>query len=71
MRALKLFIKWTDEVGATRAAELLGCDRSFISHVRAGRKKPGLQRAAALERATAKWQHGPIRAVDWTTKKAA
>lgn len=71
MRALALFIRWTDEVGAAKAAEVLGCDRSFISHVRSGRKKPSLEKAAALERATKKWQGGPIRAVDWTSTKAA
>jgi DNA-binding transcriptional regulator YdaS (Cro superfamily) len=71
MRALALFILWTDEVGREKAAELLGCDPSFISHVRSGRKKPSLEKAAALERATAKWKRGPIRAVDWTSTKAA
>lgn len=66
MRALSLFIRWTDEVGVAKAAEALDCDPSFISHMRSGKKRPSLEKAAALERATRKWAHGPIRAIDWT-----
>lgn len=55
------FRRWTDDLGAAKAAEVLRCSPSFVSHMRAGRKKPSLDLAVRIERAS----QGRVRAVDW------
>ena len=66
------FRQWTDEVGTAAAArEFARVDGvkvapSYLSHIRAGRRSPGLKLAAAIERASAGWAHGPIYCREWT-----
>lgn len=70
MRAMALFIRWSDEIGVVAAARMLGCHKSYVSHFRSGRRRPGLELASKIERATADWKSGPIRATDWVAKAA-
>jgi len=46
-------------------AKTLQCDRSYVGHLRAGRRKPSRRIANLIERHSATWAHGPIRAAEW------
>lgn len=60
------FAAWVAEVGKRDAADLLGVDPTYISHLlRDPRRRPGLDVAFSIERATAEWSSGPILASEW------
>ena len=48
-----------------QVAKGLGCTRAHLYHLMSGYRTPGLRLALAIERLTADWQHGPIRAAEW------
>lgn len=58
-----LFENWLDGCSMTRVrvAELLGVDPSYVTHLAAGRVKPGLGLAARIEALS----NGTVRAVSW------
>lgn len=62
---LRAFLLETD-LDTSQAAKLLGCTRAYVSLLQTKRRRPSLDVAASIERMTAKWSSGPIRAVDWT-----
>lgn len=53
------------EQSLRRLALAWGCDASHLSHLKAGRKRPSLRLACTIEKATADWPEGPIRASEW------
>lgn len=67
------FARWVESQGPDwktadeRARELLNCSASMVRSVRAGRRKPGLDLALAIERAT----RGRIKVAEWASAKAA
>lgn len=64
-QALARFARWSRLYTATELAALLGVDRTYIAHLRAGRCRPSLEIAARIERASRGWQAGPIMAASW------
>lgn len=61
------FRRWTDAIGVTKVADLIGCDASFVSHLRAGRKRPSLDLAIRIEEKS----DGRVRCVDWAPAQPA
>jgi len=61
------FRAWMEDQGLTHkaAAMRLGCDASYPTHILSGNRRPGLTVAMAIERATATWSGGVIRAEEW------
>ncbi len=47
------------------AARSLGCSRPLLSMIVNGHRKPGRRVANMIERLTAPWIDGPIRAAEW------
>lgn len=62
------FAAWVAVAGRPKAhvAQDIGISPSMLSHILAGRKRPGLDTAAAIERLTARAPGGPIRATGWS-----
>jgi len=48
-----------------RAAELLGCDQTYVSQIELGKRTPDRPRSNAIQRETADWPEGPIRSTEW------
>ena len=67
MSARERFSTWVNEVCGSQqlAADLLGNTQSAISKVMLGQRRPGLDLAVAIEKATIDWIDGPILAADW------
>lgn len=61
LRAFRRSLEWTAE----RLAKQVGCERSYVSLLEAGRRTPSLKVAASIERLTRHWGRGPIMASDW------
>ncbi len=64
-RAVQRFRTWTDALGVTVAASMLGVDAGYVSHLRAGRRTPSLVVAARIERATHGMKGGAITCASW------
>jgi len=63
------FSKWMDSLGygsKMRIAKDLGCSPSMVGHIANKRRVPSLRIANSIERMSAMWEHGPIRAMEWT-----
>jgi hypothetical protein len=52
---------WSDP----QAARLLGTSTSMFRKVRVGTRSPGRKLSLAIERLSATWDEGPIRASEW------
>lgn len=65
MATVERFRSWSDTIGVAAAAQLLGVTPSMVSHLRAGRFRPGLALAARIQRVTKRSRLGVIRAADW------
>jgi hypothetical protein len=65
------FDRWVQSTGKrpNEIGTLLGCDSTHISCLRLGRKRAGLGLALSIERASADWSEGPIRADEWVGSK--
>lgn len=50
-------------------AERLGCTRGMAHQLCSGTKRPGLELAVRIERATDGWAKGPIRPWQWVAAK--
>lgn len=63
--------QWVTEQGGTGpAAAIVGCHRTHLSHLLADPdRRPGIDVAFAIERATAKWSGGQIRAAEWAVAR--
>lgn len=48
-----------------KLAEKTGTDPAFLYRILRGDRRPGLAFAVAIERITADWPDGPIRASEW------
>lgn len=65
------FKRWYESMpDRVTAARLLGCDRSYLPQLASGPKTPGRALANAIERETASWDEGVIRAEDWDEVEA-
>jgi DNA-binding transcriptional regulator YdaS (Cro superfamily) len=61
--------KWVKDVGGkAAAAKLIGCHPSYLVHLLAegSERRPGLDVAFGLERATREWAGGVIEAEEWS-----
>lgn len=69
-RARRLFEKFVAAAGSdAKAAEILGCSRSYVHHIRGARRTPGITVAAAISRESLRlcgfaipaemWSEGP------------
>lgn len=66
--------KWVEDVGGkAAAAKLIDCHPSYLVHLLAdgSERRPGLDVAFAIERATKAWPGGVIAAVDWAATGTA
>ncbi len=63
--------RWIEEKRSkTVAAELIGCHASNLVHlIRKPDRRPGLELAFAIEKATASWPEGPIFASEWVARR--
>lgn len=62
-RARRRFAAFVAENGGdTNVADLLGCSRSYVHHIRNGQRTPGIAIAAAISRAA------DIPAEDWSPR---
>ena len=61
------FARWMRLMGLTtvQLAAQLNCNRSFVSLLLTGRKRPGLTTAVKIEKLSAAWSEGPIRCSEW------
>lgn len=58
---------WTAHIGTQHAAAmLLGCDRSTLANIIAGRRLPGRALATSIAYFTEEWHRGPIAVAEWT-----
>lgn len=76
MTPLDRFKAWVHEQSARgirqrHVAATLDVDASTLSKILKGERAPNGAAAAAIERATESWAHGPIRAVSWYPPKSA
>ena len=61
------FVQWMTDA-EFRAVDLgteLEVHPSYVSHIRAGRRLPSRRVANLIERLSATWSRGPIRAMEW------
>lgn len=67
------FDAWAASTGEslTQLGAKLGCDSSYVSMLRHGRKWPGRRIANAIERETAAWTGGQIMATEWDAAEDA
>lgn len=67
--SLRKFRTWIDSaVGSqTAAARVLGISVGHVSLILAGKRRPSLQLAAKIYRATKKWNEGPVEMTGWGT----
>lgn len=72
-QAFDRFRRWVREHNLTHGAVagLLECDQSTAHRVFHGVRAPSRKVANAIERATAKWSGGPIRASEWDAETVA
>ena len=54
--------KWLETHGLLALALKLGVDKSYLSHLRSGRRRPSLETAGKIERAT----EGAVPVAAWT-----
>ena len=59
------FSAWVESVGRKEAAAILDCHWTYPGLVIRGERVPQRRLAHAIERATASWPTGPIRAEEW------
>lgn len=60
---------WVKDVGGkASAAKLIGCHPSYLVHLLSddSERRPGLDVAFSIERATKGWRGGAITAADWS-----
>lgn len=71
--ARERFARWVSAVCGSQqaAATKLGCTQSQVSKVILGQRRPQLEFVLAVEAATAGWDGGVIRPVDWSDRVAA
>lgn len=69
--AFDRFRQWVADLGLTHAgvAHRLVCDQSTANRIFHGIRAPSRKVANAIERATADWPSGPIRAVEWDAEQ--
>lgn len=67
-RARRRLQAWIAFLGETQreVASRLGCTQGHVSALLLGKRGAGLEVAAAIERESAAWPLGPIRAWEWT-----
>lgn len=60
-------MKWIDYEGwnITEAAKRMGIDRTMLSYIVNKRRVPGRKLANILEKHSAHWPDGPIKASEW------
>ncbi|MFW5875718.1 MAG: helix-turn-helix domain-containing protein [Myxococcota bacterium] len=71
--ASKRLSAWMQERGLTlvEAGRMLECSYSYVGHLRSGRRTPSRRVANQIERVTATWPAGPIRAMEWDRVRPA
>lgn len=55
------------DISQEKLAGELGCSQVLVSLIESGHRRPGLAVATAIERLSAAWRWGPIRASEWLT----
>jgi hypothetical protein len=68
--------QWIEAVhggSKAEAARDLGCDPSYLAHLlrEDSRRRPGIEFAVSLERATQAWDRGPILPKHWVDEEIA
>jgi len=68
--ARERFAQWVSDVCGSQqaAANRLGFSQSQVSKVMLGQRRPQLEFVLAVEAATADWEGGAIRPVDWSER---
>lgn len=63
-KRLRAWLAWKG-LTVTDGSEQLRCSRTLLSLIANGHRRPGRRVANMIERITAPWPKGPIRASEW------